>query len=140
VGEVSPDSNRWAGDRLAGVRDLEIKERFIELRASGRSYVAIAEELGVSKQTLDHQEQSVVHRSYNDQLGKLNQELALAKMEAHEAELDVEGVLGFAEHLLFNTGRLWQEFGLDQKQRLQKVLFPNGLHFSDGFLGTLPLA
>jgi uncharacterized protein YaeQ len=36
-------------------------------------------------------------------------------------QLDVEGVVAFAEHLLTNAARLWIELGLDQKQRLQRV-------------------
>lgn len=53
-------------------------------------------------------------------------------MECHDLrleELDVEGVLAFAEHFLTNVARLWTERPLDQKQRLQQVLFPNGLRF-----------
>ena len=55
-------------------------------------------------------------------------------MALHEArldDLDVEGVLNFAEHVLTNAGRLWTELSLDQKQRLQQVLFPKGVTYSD---------
>lgn len=58
-------------------------------------------------------------------------------MAAHDArieELDVEGLLGFADHLLTNAGRLWMEFPLDQRQRLQKILFPKGVTYgNNGF-------
>jgi hypothetical protein len=47
-------------------------------------------------------------------------------------ELDVEAVLQFAEHVLLNAARLWTEFSLEQKQRFQKVLFPQGVRFSEG--------
>ncbi len=46
-------------------------------------------------------------------------------------DLDVEGVLGFAEHVLTNAARLWAELGIDGKQELQQALFPQGLS-SDG--------
>ena len=39
-------------------------------------------------------------------------------------DLDVEGVLGFAEHVLTNAARLWAELGIDGKQDLQQALFP----------------
>jgi len=39
-------------------------------------------------------------------------------------------VLNFAEHVILNTARLWTEFSSDQKQRLQKVLFPQGVTFA----------
>ena len=65
--------------------------------------------------------------------------MALTKLELHEAELeelDVEGVLAFAEHLLTNAARLWMEASLDQKQRLQTVFFPEGLRFDGEGFGT----
>ena len=44
-------------------------------------------------------------------------------------EFDIEGTLAFAEHLVTKSSRLWLEAGLDQRQRLQKLLFPEGLVF-----------
>ena len=55
-----------------------------------------------------------------------------AKLESY----DVESVLNFAEHVILNAARLWTEFSNDQKQRLQKVLFPQGVSFSDGIYKT----
>ena len=70
----------------------------------------------------------------------MDQENALAEAALHDAkldELDVEGVVGFAEHVLSNAARLWLESSLDQRQRLQKVLFPKGVTYSpDGQFGT----
>ncbi len=48
----------------------------------------------------------------------------------------VEGVLGFAETLLAHPAKLWMEFEIDQKIRFQKILFPNGLTYRNGALGT----
>ncbi len=55
-----------------------------------------------------------------------------AKLESY----DVETVLNFAEHVLLNAARLWLEFSSDQKQRLQKVLFPEGVQFVGGTIQT----
>ena len=60
-------------------------------------------------------------------------------MQEREATLegyDVEGVLAFAEHVILNAARLWTEVSSDQKQRLQKVLFPEGVPFANGEFGT----
>ena len=57
-------------------------------------------------------------------------------MEGQTEHLDVEGILGFAEYLLTDVSRLWMELQLDQKQRLQKVLFPEGLKFDGQEFGT----
>ena len=84
-------------------------------------------------------EGAVDQATYERQRDKLREDVALAKLELHEAELeemDVEGVLAFAEHLLTNAARLWMEASLDQKQRLQTVFFPAGLQFDGERFGT----
>ena len=82
---------------------------------------------------------TVDQATHERQRDKLREDVALAKIELHEAELeelDVEGVLAFAEHLLTNAARLWMEASLDQKQRLQTVFFPEGLRFDGEEFGT----
>lgn len=75
--------------------------------------------------------------TYERQRDRLAEETTLAKVELHDAqldELDVEGVLAFAEYVLANVARMWAEASLDQKQRLQRVLFPAGVTYgADGF-------
>jgi site-specific DNA recombinase len=86
-------------------------------------------------------ERSIDRQSYERQRDQLREQLALAEMElstATENQLDVEGALAFAEHLLTNAARLWMELGLDQKQQLQQVLFPEGLRFDGEQFGTAP--
>ena len=77
--------------------------------------------------------------TYQRQLDKLTEEITLAEMAANDAKLeafDVEAVLNFSEHVILNAARLWTEFSLEQKQRLQRVLFPEGVRFSDAGFGT----
>ena len=77
--------------------------------------------------------------TYRQQLDKLNEEITLAEMAANDAKLetfDVEAVLNFAEHIILNAARLWSEYSLEQKQRLQQVLFPEGVQFADGGFRT----
>jgi hypothetical protein len=65
--------------------------------------------------------------------------VALAEIELNDAvlsQLDIDGVLAFAEHVMTNAARLWMELGLGQRQQLQKALFPNGLHFDGEKFGT----
>lgn len=69
-------------------------------------------------------------RTYDRQTAKIDEEIALAESALHDArldELDVEGVLNFAEYVLGNSARLWTEASIEQKQRLQKLLFPSGV-------------
>jgi site-specific DNA recombinase len=84
-------------------------------------------------------EKAIDRETYQRQLDKLNEQIVLAEMEEREAKLegyDVEAVLAFAEHVVLNAARLWVEFPSDQKQRLQKVLFPEGVRFEDGIIQT----
>jgi len=69
-------------------------------------------------------EHSIERPTYERQRDRLRERLALAEMElsaAIEGQVDVEGVLAFAEHLLTNAAKLWLELDLNQKQQLQQV-------------------
>jgi hypothetical protein len=76
--------------------------------------------------------ESIDLTSYSRQFDKLREELTLAKIEHHtEAvdELDVEGILAFAERILPRASDLWVQSSLDYKQRLQALFFPEGIAF-----------
>ena len=84
-------------------------------------------------------ERTIDHVTYQQQLDKLNEEITLAELEERDArieELDVQAAVGFAEYVLLNAARLWSEFNLEQKQRLQQVIFPKGLQFGNGIYRT----
>ena len=94
---------------------------------------------------LDEVEQAFIHErridrdSYERRRDKLRSDIALAEMEFGDAkidELDVEGVLAYAEGVLTNASQLWSNASLDQKQRLQSVVFPDGLTFDGEQFGT----
>ena len=97
------------------------------------------------RRRLDQLEETFIYKSsidqatYDRQRDKLREEMTLADIELHDAkldELDVEGILGFADHLLTNAARIWTEASLDQRQRLQQVFFPDGLRFDGKAFGT----
>jgi hypothetical protein len=83
-------------------------------------------------------EKSISRETYRRQEDLLREQLAQAEIELNDSaaeHLDVEGALAFAEHLVGNAARLWME--LNQKQRLQAVLFPEGLAFDGKTFGTV---
>jgi hypothetical protein len=51
-------------------------------------------------------------------------------------EFDIEAVINFAIFALGDTSRFWIEGSLDQKQRFQRVLFPEGVTFDGERFGT----
>jgi len=84
-------------------------------------------------------ERSIDRQTYERQKDQLREQLALAEIELNDAvldQLDIDGVLAFAEHVVTNAARLWIELDLVQKQRLQQTLFPEGLRFVGEKFGT----
>jgi len=45
-------------------------------------------------------------------------------------EFDVEGILNFSERVLPRASDLWIQASLEQRQRLQRLFFPEGVAFS----------
>lgn len=78
--------------------------------------------------------------TYERQRDKLREELTLAQIDRHATELDeldVEGILAFAERVLPRAADLWVQASLDQRQRLQQLFFPEGIAFDgNGFVRT----
>lgn len=84
-------------------------------------------------------DRKIDNQTYQLQLGKLRENQALAQMELNEArvdELDIETVVNFAIEAMGDASRFWLDATIDQKQRFQQVLFPEGLTFDGEKFGT----
>jgi hypothetical protein len=58
--------------------------------------------------------------------------LTLAQIDHHADatdELDVQGILAFAERILPRASDLWVQASLDYKQRRQALFFPEGIAY-----------
>ena len=58
--------------------------------------------------------------------GELREELTLVRIDRHSGqleELDVEGILAFAERVLPRAADLWVQASLDQRQRFHNCSF-----------------
>src|SRR6266852_4703005 len=76
--------------------------------------------------------ETIAITTYGRERDKLREALTLAKIDHHaEAveELDVEGILAFAERILPRASDLWVQASLDYKQRLQQLFFPEGIAY-----------
>ncbi len=63
-------------------------------------------------------------------MDRLREQEAIAKLERYDAELedlDVAAVLAFAERTLCDLAGSWNRAELQQKQRLQSLIFPSGV-------------
>jgi hypothetical protein len=70
--------------------------------------------------------------SYTRQRDKVREGLTFAQIDYHaEAvdELDVQGILAFAERILPRASDLWVQASLDYRQRLQALFFPEGIAY-----------
>ncbi len=72
--------------------------------------------------------QTIDGRCYERQRDRLREELTLVQMDAVN-ELDVQGILAFAERILPRASDLWVQASLDYKQRLQQLFFPEGIAY-----------
>ena len=112
----------------AGSLRIALEERLADLR--GRE--SLLEDAYLYAKKIDA-------TTYERQRDALREQMALATIDLEDArhdEIDVEGLLGFAEYVLTNAARLWMEATDEQRPRLQRALFPEGLRFRDGKIGT----
>ena len=95
---------------------------------------------GALQQGADPRTRSSAIETYDRHAEKLREELTLARISRHSGqleELDVEGILAFAERILPRASDLWVQASLDQRQRFQQRFFPDGIAFDGNrFIGT----
>jgi site-specific DNA recombinase len=106
----------------------EVKDRAAEIE---RRVKAIQQKLDRLDEAFLYA-QAIDLTSYERQRDKLREELTLSQIDHHAdsiEELDVEGILAFAERVLPRASDLWVQASLNQKQRLQQLFFPEGIGF-----------
>ena len=129
--QPTPGYMRLVTDRILHVweqRRAEANDRTTEQQRRVR---AIQQKLDKLDEAFLYSE-TIDATTYGRQRDRLREELTLAKIEHHtEAvdELDVEGILAFAERILPRASDLWVQASLDYKQRLQQLFFPEGIAF-----------
>ncbi len=75
-------------------------------------------------------DEEIDQETYRRRAEVLRREIADAERELRSTEagfLDLEGVLAFARKIVTSPARLWMESSVNQRQRLQKAFFPDGL-------------
>jgi site-specific DNA recombinase len=84
-------------------------------------------------------EKSISREIYDQKLELIQNELTEVgtKLDDLEADLiDAKSAVSTAEKILADPAKLWQRLDTSEKQRLQKVIFPDGVEFSEGKFGT----
>ena len=128
-----------------------LKESVLQIwkarKAAVRDEVATAERTAKTiQEKLDRLDEAVlfdrsIHiETYDRHAERLREELTVARIDRHSGqleELDVEGILAFAERILPRAADLWVQASLDQRQRFQHLFFPDGIAFDGNrFIGT----
>jgi site-specific DNA recombinase len=127
-GEVVRDawsSKKDTSARTASLADARVRDT--------RQRLHVLDEAFLFRQEIDRE-------TYVSLRDRLRQDLALAEIALQEArieELDVEAALAASEMVLSNAAALWMTASVEQRQRLQRALFPNGLTFDGVGFGTV---
>jgi len=73
--------------------------------------------------------QAITQEVFQKESDRLETEIVSARVEAAATvdDLDVAAVLQFAGQMMLNAAEYWRKLPLDQKQRFQQVLLPDGI-------------
>jgi hypothetical protein len=84
-------------------------------------------------------DRTIEKTAYQRQRDRLRAEITVAELELGDArfdELEVEGVLAFAEHVFGNLVALWTNADANDRRRIQEAVFPSGLVWDGERIGT----
>ena len=120
-GYVHAAGQGWEPSPRVGAAQGQANDRTTEQQ---RRVSAIQQKLDKLDEAFLYSESIDVTTYGRQERDRLREELTLAKIDHHaEAveELDVEGILAFAERILPRASDLWVQASLDYKQRLQQL-------------------
>jgi hypothetical protein len=107
-------------------------------KASVKNEVASAEHRAKAiRQKLDRLDDAFIYKESIDlgtyERDRLREELTLVQIDRHGSkveEFDVSGILNFRERVRPRASDLWIQASLEQRQRLQRLFFPEGVAFT----------
>jgi hypothetical protein len=114
-------------------------------KVSRETRAKLSQQVAGLRQRLDDLDEAFVFRksidkqTYDRQRDVTRERITLAEVELAEAtaeDMDVEGILAFAQRVLADAARLREQADAEQKGRLQAALFPEGLRYEASGFGT----
>jgi len=114
------DREQYEGD----TKKLEVrKERLVQMRMNGE---ISQEEFANHKNSIDNQITGI----------------KISQNESRTDELDMEAVVTYGTQFIRNVAKQWQEMNIKQRQRLQKLVLPEGITYDKtaGSYGTAVLS
>jgi hypothetical protein len=136
LGLPSPQPGTWFQRQATWLLKESVLQIWKARKAALRDEVASAERAAKATQDkLDRLDEAFLFERSIDidtcdrHAERSREELTLARIDRHAGqleELDVESILAFAERVLPRAADLWAGASLDQRQRFQYLLFPEG--------------
>jgi len=77
--------------------------------------------------------------TFQQQKQEIDNEVMVKTIELNEllTEMnDVESCINYCNHFVKNIDKLWLDSNIDLKQRFQSIIFPEGIYFQNGIIGT----
>ena len=118
-------------------------ERNAALHRSGERLRRRLEEIGRRRDRVVDafvQDRAIDRATYEEQIARLDQErvAVLDQLGSHTpTAVDVNATLHFAESLLADLTSYWNRLGWRQKPGILTAIFPGGLSYAGGAIGTM---
>jgi len=135
-------------EHLSGLRPVpEVMRLFLEIvsdlyREHKKDKIEIAKKLSARISSLEKKkekllsalvfEEKIDKETYEEQRSKIQIEIDRAvrtRESLEDGELNLDGILSFAEWALLKPDKTWRQMGHKQKQVFQRAIYPKGLSF-----------
>ncbi len=88
---------------------------------------------------LETRKQRIDEQTYKEQSELVRQDLMLRRLEMNELTVDqndLEACINYCQGFLKSAAKLWASADTNMKQRFQNLIFPKGITFQAGVIGT----
>jgi len=81
--------------------------------------------------------------TYKEQIGSVEGKIAVKKIELSETEVEVNDIntfINYCNYFIKNISKLWVRSDVELKIQFQNIIFPEGIYYKDGIIGTTKIA
>ena len=81
--------------------------------------------------------------TYKEQISIVEGQIAVKKIELSETEVEVNDInsfINYCNYFIKNISKLWIRSEIELKIKFQNIIFPEGIYYKDGIIGTTRIA
>ena len=81
--------------------------------------------------------------TYKKQASGIDGQIAVKKIELSETEVEVNDIntfINYCNYFIKNISKLWTRSDIELKVQFQNIIFPEGVYYKDGIIGTTQIA